>query len=117
MKRFIVMLVMLIAFAVTASAHDVDYKVKYTDENGNVRTATYGVYLRDTVEDLEWYKWCVAYFKCNEVFDEDSDIKDLAIVNKLDKQGYTIAFTTEYGDTCYVKANGIWHKFYIHKNK
>lgn len=109
MRKAITMLVMLIVAAFTASAEAITYQVKYTNEFNNVQTADYTVWTDDIVEDVRWSKLLSDNFDGSEIIDADSDLVDLAIVNKLDKHGYNVARAADY-ETGYVKVEGKWHK-------
>ncbi len=121
MKKTLLVLIMLIAAAFTTSAEGVWYQVKYANEFNNVQTVKYLVDTDITTEDamisenVDLYTFVTIGRKYNEIIDKDSDARDLAIVNKLDKQGYTLAGTDFDGNDCqicYVKAEGKWHKVY-----
>lgn len=105
---------MLVMAAFTASAERIRYNVKYQNEFHNTETTWYEVDTKQIKECVE--EMAIPVMLCysfNEIIDEDSDAKDLAIVSKLDKQGYINAVTKEYGNqTEYLKTNGIWHKLY-----
>ena len=115
----VVLIMLFVAF--TASAEAVWYQVKYANEFNNVQTVKYLVDTDITTEDamivenVDLYTFATIGRKYNEIIDKDSDVRDLAIVNKLDKQGYTLAGTDFDGNDCqicYVKAKGKWHKVY-----
>lgn len=121
MRKIITILIMLIVVAFTASAEEVWYQVKYENEYHNVQTVKYLVDTDIITEDamidegVDLYTFVTLSYKYNEIIDKDSDARDLAIVNKLDKQGYTLAGTDFDGNDCqicYVKAKGKWHKVY-----
>ena len=114
MKKTLFVLIMLIAAALTASAEIVRYNVRYQNEYGNTETTWYDVETRQIKECVEEMAFPVMLcYDYNEIIDEDSDAKDLAIVRKLDRQGYIDAVTKEYGyQTEYLKTNGAWHKLY-----
>lgn len=113
MRKIIVMLVMLVAVAFTASAYTVMYSVKFVDEDGDIRTEHYLVDTEfskvEPSQDVQEEIRKESDFEA--IIDEDSNLSDLAIVNKLDKQGYFIAMSGAlYSDT-YMKIDGVWHRF------
>ena len=113
MRKIITILIMLIAAAFTASA--AIYQVKYVDEFGITERAQYTAF--ETL-DRDINNWNVSGLRqsyyYDEIIDEDSNAIDLAIVNKLDKQGYIHAMRKGW-DVQYLKINDQWHKFYKHK--
>lgn len=115
MRKIMIMLMMLVVTAVTASAELLFYKAKYTDEYGNVQTVRY-VLSTETATDTESSMYVYKHYRsimiAEEIIDEDSDAKDLAIVNKLDKQGYLYAQPEYYYPTMFVKVEGKWRKLY-----
>lgn len=107
----VVTVVMLTAVAVTASAEW--YQAKYINEYGSVSTVRYLAAKPVAPENYtNYYKELRKVFTDDEIIDEDSDARDLAIVNKLDKQGYGLATTNDRKGTAYVKSEGRWHKLY-----
>lgn len=117
MRKIITVLIMLIATAFTVSAETVRYNVKYQNEYGNTETTWYDTDTRtEKLNDDEFINTINTLkqsYNFNEIIDEDSDAKDLAIVNKLDRQGYKWAIKAEYDDAVsYVKIHGTWHKLY-----
>lgn len=109
MRKIAFILIMLIAAAFTASAEAVRCQVKYVNEYHNVQTAEYTVWTDDIVEDVRWGHLLSDNFDGSKIIDKDSDAKDLAIVNKLDKQGHIVARAADY-ETGYVKVEGKWYK-------
>lgn len=111
MRKLIVIVILAIFVAFAASAEKLRYNVKYQNEFHNAQTTWYNI---DTeVKELKGItKAAIALtFKYNEIIDEDADAKDLAIVNKLDRQGYEWAETREFGELAnYIKKDGVWHK-------
>lgn len=115
MRKIITVLIMLIATVFTVSAEMVRYNVKYQSKYDLTMTTWYDVDTRmeRMDEDGKLFNITKQVYDFNEVIDEDSDVKDLAIVNKLDRQGFEMAFKAENGDwITYAKMNGTWHKFY-----
>lgn len=119
-----IMLMMLVVAAVTASAEELRYQVKYTNEYNRVLTAEYVVntdFSRNKPNPenvVEYRKFLESKgFKIDEyVIDEDFYARHLAVVNKLDTQGYLIAYSSGYlGAFVYHKINGVWRLIYIHK--
>ena len=105
--------VMLSCFKVSAEL--ILYQVKYKNEWGNTQTASYQVYEKYAKDISIWdIDKIRSSFNREWIIDEDSDAEDLAIVNKLDKQGYIIA---DGRSGLYIKINGKWHIFCGLKNK
>ena len=114
MRKIITVLIMLIATAFTVSAEMVRYNVKYQSKYDLTMTTWYDVdtEMERIDRKVELFDWLNQVYDLSEIIDGDSDAEDLAIVNKLDKQGLEIAFKLEWGDwRTYAKINGTWHKF------
>jgi hypothetical protein len=113
MRKIITILIMLVVTAITASA--VTYQVKYVNEYGNTEKVCYSV-IENFDKDITNYNisGIRKSYHYEEIIDEDSDKDDIAIVNKLDRQGYAHAMRNCW-DTQYLKINDQWHKFYKHK--
>lgn len=116
MRKIMIMLMMLVVAAVTVSAEAMSYKVKYQNKYHNVEATGYTVWTDDIIEDIKWAKLLRANFDGSEILDLDSDPKDLAIVNKLDRQGHTVARGDYYTDG-YIKVEGKWHKVHCWEQK
>lgn len=116
MRKIITVLIMLVVVAVTASAEAIRYQVKYSNKFHNVETVEYTVWTDDIVEDVKWCKLLSNNFDGSEILDADSDAKDLAIINKLDRQGHIVARVDYYYG--YLKDNeGKWHKVFCWESK
>ena len=119
MKKILAVLILSLSLVGSSFADIIRYQVKYQTKWGNIETAVYEVDtetigVKASENDINEVK---AHYKFHEILDEDSDAKDLAIVNKLDKQGYKLAFVDDsYGLdfdlVSYMKLYNIWHKFY-----
>lgn len=107
MRKIVISLVLVLMAMFSLSAET--YSVKYKNEFGNTERAYYTV----TEEDKEELGPLVIYmFKVRgatfEVIDDDSELGDIAIVNKLDKQGYKVAYDDfTFGNVKYIK---YWYK-------
>ena len=122
MKKELFALIMLIAAAFTASAeHGLTYNVTYNYRIGNYvltdSTRIDVVPSRRYKENKELVDWIKGnYYNCyiDEIVDEDSEAKDIAIVRKLDKiGGYDIAWPEENTNSdviIYFKEGREWHK-------
>jgi len=114
MRKLAICLVLAIMTVFSLSAEV--YSVKYQNEFGNTERAYYTVDEEDKDCDPKGsvvfaYKVQGAKF---EVIDEDSDLEDLAIVNKLDRQGYKIAhdeytFMGVKYFKCWLKVDNTWY--------
>lgn len=111
MRKIITVLIMLIATAFTVSTETVRYNVKFQNEYGITETTWYEAARAKLGDDeLNTLK---QLYNFNEIIDEDSDAEDLAIVNKLDRQGYEWAIQEGFYDVVsYAKIHGTWHKLY-----
>lgn len=113
MRKILAVFILGLNLIGSSFAETVYYKVKYQNEQSETKAITYQVdtelgELPNTAKSV-FHIW----FKFNEILGEDSDAEDWAIVNKLDRQGYSYARTSEYGYlTDYAKINGIWYKYY-----
>lgn len=112
-KSILALIMVIGCFKVSAEA--VWYQVKYANEYHNVQTVKYIIFTDKTTEDVGLYTYWSRNCKYNEIIDKDSDARDLAIINKLNVQGYTDAYMDDYDCTRYMKIEGKWHKIYCWK--
>lgn len=116
LEIFAILCVMLGCFK--ASAEQVWYQVKYLNEYGNTQTTSYKVNTEKSVNTTDNVKLIEDVYSnlikfsgiIDEIIDEDSDAKDLAIVNKLERQGYISASPNNNNKPLYLKVHGNWHK-------
>lgn len=113
MKKTLLMLVMLVMVAFTASAEVLEYKVSYN--LGEVVTVEVYTDISSEEDALLDYEDAIEYSKefhytyHIEIIDYDSLIRDRAIVNKLDKLNI---YCGAYGKYAFYKINGEWRKVY-----
>lgn len=107
-------LIMLIVAAFTLSAET--YSVNYKNEFGSTESAYYTVDSDEKDYEPSGILLFTAKVAGNKimVIDGDSDLQEIAIANKLDKQGYKAAHTEfQFGKakyiTYYFKINNMWY--------
>lgn len=114
MRKLMAILIMLIAAAFTLAAES--YSVKFKNEFGITETTCYTIDSDEKNYEGSYTVLFAAKVCGNKimVIDEDSELYEIAITNKLDKQGYKAAHTDfQFGNikfkTYYYKINGIWY--------
>ena len=117
MRKIAMLMVMLVGLVFTISARTVRYQVKYQSEWGTTLTAFYETDPERATKEIIGsvvFMMLVTYGDYSQLLqiDEDSSAEDLAIVNKLDKQGFSYADAIDNKYTYYKDYDGVWYKLY-----